>query len=136
MTTVTVKLNRLRMAPRKVRLVIDLVRGLKVAAAKAQLAALPNRAAQAVAKLLKSAEAAAKDRGLATESLWISRVVCDQGPALKRRQISSRGRASLIKKFYSHVTLSVSDEAPKGRAQRRQSKAQSSENNLRSKSQA
>lgn len=115
MAAVTVTLMRLRQAPRKVRLVVDLVRGKKVADAEAQLMALPKRAAGPVAKLLKSAEAAAKDRGLTTSNLWIQGAFCDQGAALKRRQLNSRGRASMIKKFYSHVTLTVSDDAPKGR---------------------
>lgn len=116
MSAVTVKLMRLRQAPRKVRLVVDLIRGTRVRDAEAQLMALPKRAALPVAKLLKSAETAAKEQGLDTNALWISTAFCDQGSALKRRQINSRGRASMVKKFYSHITLTVTDVTPKGRA--------------------
>lgn len=115
MSAVTVKLMRLRQAPRKVRLVVDLIRGTRVRDAEAQLMALPKRAALPVAKLLKSAETAAKEQGLDTNALWITAAFCDQGSALKRRQINSRGRASMVKKFYSHITLTVTDDALKGR---------------------
>ena len=111
MSVVTVKIQRLRQAPRKVRLIIDLVRGLRVAQARQQLAVLSKRAALPVNKLLASAAAAAKSQGLDGDALWIKTVSCDQGTALKRRRLNSRGRASLVKKFYSHVTLTVSDEA-------------------------
>lgn len=115
MAAITVKLMRLRQAPRKVRLVIDLVRGQRLAVARAQLAALPKRAAQPVNKLLASAENAATARGLDNNALWIKTVTCDQGAALKRRRLNSRGRSSLVKKFYSHVTLTVSDDKQKGK---------------------
>lgn len=117
MAEVTVKLNQLRQAPRKVRLVIDVVRGAAVDQALNQLAVMPQQAAVSVRKLLASGVAAAKQQGLDEQTLRIAQVYCDQGAALKRRQINSRGRASMIKKFTSHITMTLSDApARKGRS--------------------
>jgi len=109
MADVTVKLRFLRQAPRKVRLVTDLVRGRAVTDALTQLSVMDQRAAQPVRKLLLSGVAAARSRGLNEGTLSISRVLTDQGPSLKRRLINSRGRSSTIKKLMSHVTITLSD---------------------------
>lgn len=118
MTQVYVKLAHLRTAPRKVRLVIDVIRGTKTDAALDQLAIMPQRAAGPIRKLVLAAIDAAKAKGLTDDKLWIQSVRCDQGPALKRRLINSRGRASMIKKFTSHIHLTVTDQkqARKGRS--------------------
>lgn len=115
MADVTVKLNHFRQAPRKIRLVIDLIRGSKVEAALNSLAVLPKRAALPIRKLLQSAVAAAKSRDLTLTDLRISSATCDQGPALKRRRINARGRSSQVKKFLSHVTLTISDVNKSGK---------------------
>ncbi|MBI4175173.1 50S ribosomal protein L22 [Candidatus Berkelbacteria bacterium] len=109
MAEVTVRLRYLRQAPRKVRRVADLLRGQPVTVALDQLTMTRLASARPLAKLLHSAVAAATDHRLATEHLIIRQVRCDQGPALKRRQINARGRASQIKKYLTHVTLTVSD---------------------------
>ncbi len=114
MAHVTVRLHFLRQATRKVRLVTDLIRGRAADLAINQLAFLPKRAALPVAKLLKSGVAAAKERGLG-DDLWISQVLTDQGPALKRRLINSRGRSSQLKKFTTHIVLTLSDVKQKTR---------------------
>lgn len=117
MADVTVRLRHLHQAPRKVRLVIDVVRGVPAQRALDQLAVMPQESAQIVRKLLVSGIAAAKQKGLNDQELRVAAVYCDQGPALKRRQINSRGRASMIKKFLSHITLTLSDvPAKKGRS--------------------
>lgn len=109
MAYVTVRLRYLRIATRKVRLVTDLIRGARAQAALEQLVILPKRAAGPVSKLLKSGLAAAKERGLEPDGLRIERLTADQGPALKRRLINARGRASQVKKFMTHVTLTLTD---------------------------
>lgn len=113
MTQVTVELKYLRHAPRKVRRVIDAVRGKDVDLALAELAHLPVRAAHPVRKLLVSAVAAAKAKELPEHDLVIASISCDQGSALKRRRMNSRGRASLVKKLTSHVKMTVTDKAKK-----------------------
>ncbi len=117
MADVTVQLNQLRHAPRKVRLVIDVVRGAPVEQALHQLAVMPQLAAHAVRKLVVSGVAAAKQKGLDEQKLRIATVYCDQGSALKRRLTNSRGRSTMMKKFTSHITLTLSDSpARKGRS--------------------
>ena len=113
MASVTVRLSNLRQATRKVRLVTDLIRGQETKQALAQLAVLPKRAALPVAKLMKSGVAAAKQQGLADDQLWVREIRTDQGPALKRRLINSRGRSSLMKKFTTHITLTLSEDSSK-----------------------
>lgn len=109
MARVTVRLRYLRSAPRKVRLITDLIRGAIAQAALTQLAVVPKRAAQPVRKLLVAGLAAARDKGLKDTDIWIEAVRTDQGPALKRRRLNSRGRASQVKKFTTHITLTLSD---------------------------
>lgn len=116
MAEITVKLRFLRQAPRKVRLITDLIRGRQVQDALIQLSVMEQRAANPVRKLLLSGIAAARTQGLDQDALKIVTILADQGPALKRRLINSRGRASMVKKFMSHVTLTLSDKQPgKGR---------------------
>lgn len=114
----TVKLNYLRMAPRKVRAVADLVKGLSVNEAEAQLMMQPRRAAKPLLKLLRSAVSAAKAKGkmdmskLALESFRV-----DGGPMLKRYMPRAQGSMSEIQKKMSHVTLTLY-ENPKAKNNR------------------
>lgn len=119
MAEVTVKLRYLRQAPRKVRFVIDVIRGYQAAAALDQLRVMPQTAAHPVRKLLVSALAAARGQGLNEETLKITRLSCDQGSALKRRRLNSRGRASLVKKFTSHITLTLADTGTPTKSRRK-----------------
>lgn len=109
MSQVTVSLQHLRTAPRKVRQVIDVVRNLPAEVALHQLTAMPQRAAHPVRKLLVSGISAARSHGLTEDHLRITSIICDQGPALKRRRLNSRGRASMVKKFTSHISLTLTD---------------------------
>jgi len=100
------KLRYLRMSPRKVRLVSDLVRGMDVEHAKRQLQFSPRRAAPAVHKLLNTAIANAKHNfSKSEESLYIKKIVVDQGPTYKRFRPTGRGFVSPLKKRTSHVTI-------------------------------
>ena len=99
-----------RISPRKVRLVVDLIRGKKVSEALAILRYTPQRASGAVAKVLKSAAANAEHNLQADrDELFIKRAFVDQGPTLKRFQARAMGRADLQRKRTSHITIVVSD---------------------------
>lgn len=105
------KLNYLRIAPRKVRLVADLLSGLSANEAEAQLLLLRKRAVPPILKLLRSAVANAKNnRKLDAEKLYIESVRVDQGPMLKRYLPRARGSASPIQKKMSHVTLVLTEK--------------------------
>lgn len=114
----TVKLNYLKMAPRKVQAVAGLVRGLSVNEAEAQLMFQPRRAAKPLLKLLRSAVAAAKARGkLNMNKLYLETIRVDRGPMLKRYMPRAQGSMSEIQKKMSHVTLVLS-ENPKAKNSR------------------
>lgn len=105
---VKVYLRNLRIAPRKVRLVADLVRGLKADEALEQLRYMPKRSAGPVMKLLKSAiAAAANDHKIAKEDLFISKLTVDDGMILKRSMPHAMGRAFSILKRTSTVTIEL-----------------------------
>jgi len=99
------------MAPRKARLVVDLIRGRQVAEAFNILKFTPRSASRVVEKVLKSAVANAENLEIGDpDDLWVTRVYVDGGPILKRFTARSMGRANPIKKRTSHITVVV---APK-----------------------
>ena len=101
----------IRISPRKVKIVIDLIRGKKVDEALAILMYTPKSAAPVVEKLLRSAIANAENNlGMDHESLYVAEVFANQGPTLKRYWARSHGRADTILKRTSHITV-VLDEA-------------------------
>jgi len=113
---ITVKLNNLRTAPRKVRQVVDLVRGKKVLEAQSLLTFTVNKSARSVLKLLDSALATVKnDLHLDESNLFISKITVDEGPKLKRWHPMSRGRAYPIIKRSSHIAITLSDKNPKAK---------------------
>jgi large subunit ribosomal protein L22 len=102
----TAKISFLRMAPRKVRSVGDLIKGLPVNEAEAQLLMQTRRPSKPLLKLLRSAVANAKNNKVAdTQHLFVSSVRVDGGPMLKRMLPRARGSASPIQKKMSHVTI-------------------------------
>ena len=104
----TATLRYLRMAPRKVRSVGDLVKGLSVNDAEAQLLVQRRRPAKALLKLLRSAVANAKtNQKLNADHLFIENIRVDGGPMLKRILPRARGSASPIEKKMSHVTITL-----------------------------
>ena len=116
---VKVRLNNLRTAPRKVRLVADLVRGKKLAEAQSILSFTVNKSARDVLKLLNSAVASAKhDFQLNETNLYVSRIMVDEGPKLKRWHPMSRGRAYPIIKRTSHIVLILSELNPTVKAEK------------------
>ncbi|HLW61489.1 MAG TPA: 50S ribosomal protein L22 [bacterium] len=99
-----------RISPRKVRPVMDLIKGKAVDEALAVLQFSPNRASRAVAKVVKSAAANAENNlELARDTLHVSRAYVDSGPSTRRMQARARGRADVIKKRSSHITVVVSE---------------------------
>lgn len=110
----TAKLNNLRMSPRKIRLVIDLIRGMKAQKALTQLTFSKKHAARPVLKLLQSAIANAKhNHEMDEENLKISRVFVDGGSILYRWMPRAMGRATPIRKRTSHITLVLEGESAK-----------------------
>ena len=97
------------MAPRKVRLVIDVVRGMAAVEAEAQLIMMKKRAAPAVLKLLRSAMANAKDLKLASAKLKVSVIRVDQGSTLKRVLPRAKGVATPIHKMSSHISITLAE---------------------------
>ena len=94
------------MSPRKVRLVVDAVRGMAVEPALAQLTFMSRAAARPVKKLLESAIANAEHNfKLDREGLYIKAALVNQGPTLKRWRPRAMGAAAPILKRTSHVTL-------------------------------
>lgn len=108
---VKVQLNNLRIAPRKTRLVADLIRNKNLADARAVLEFTVKRPSEPLLKLLNSAAASARnDFKLDEANLYISKVTVDGGPILKRSFPMSRGRAYPIMKRTSHITLVLSEK--------------------------
>jgi large subunit ribosomal protein L22 len=104
----TATLRYLKMAPRKVRSVGDLVKGLSVNDAEAQLLVQRRRPAKALLKLLRSAVANAKsNQKFDPEHLFVASVRVDGGPMLKRILPRARGSADPIQKKMSHVTITL-----------------------------
>lgn len=107
---VTAKLRYLRIAPRKVRLVADLIRGKNVEEATHILNFVRKRAAKPILKLLNSAIAnATHNFQLKKENLYIAKITVDEGPKLKRWRPRARGIAYEIQKKTSHVTLVLAE---------------------------
>jgi large subunit ribosomal protein L22 len=102
------KVTDIHIAPRKVRVVVDLIRGKDIEDALALLRFLPKRAAEVVGKVVKSAAANAEHNfELNRDRLYVSQAYVDAGPTLKRFQPRQRGQAFQIKKRSSHITVVV-----------------------------
>lgn len=100
-----------RIAPRKVRVVIDLIRGKNVGEAFAILKFTPKIGAQVIEKVLKSAVANAENNfNMDVDRLYISAAYVDQGPTMKRVHPRSRGQAFKILKRTSHITVVVEEK--------------------------
>jgi len=103
------KLSYIRMAPRKIRVVLDAIREKPVEIALAQLSLSDRRAAGLVHKLLASAVAnVGHGADVDTSDLYVSAAWADQGPTLRRFRPRAMGRATRINKKTSHVTVVVS----------------------------
>jgi len=96
----------IRMSPRKVRYVTDLVRGKKVGDALDILTFTPRRASQVVSRLIKSAIAnAGQNESVDVDTLYVKKIFVDGGPTLRRFRPRPMGRATRVRKRSSHITV-------------------------------
>ena|SRR3989338_5803471 len=110
---VIAKLRYYRQSPRKVRLIVDLVRGLTTGEAVAQLRHLNKKAAEPLIKLINSGVANARNNfNLAGDNLFISQILVDEGPSLKRWLPRAHGRATQLRKRSAHVKLVLAEIKP------------------------
>jgi large subunit ribosomal protein L22 len=126
--TVIAKLRYLRIAPRKVRLMADLIRGKRIEEAQNILNFKVKKTSLPLLKLLKQAVANAKNNFQLDESnLYIAKILVDEGPKYKRWRARARGRAEEIQKKTSHITVILDEivkkppkesKLPKGRAKK------------------
>lgn len=104
------KLRFARIAPQKVRLIADEVRGMPVEQALEMLQLSTKKASQVVRKLLESAVANAEhNEGADIDELKVATIMVDEGPTLKRMKPRARGSADRIFKRTSHLTIRVAD---------------------------
>ncbi|CVH78349.1 50S ribosomal protein L22 [Clostridiales bacterium CHKCI006] len=100
----------IRIAPRKVRLVVDLVRGKQVQEALAILEYTNKNASPAVSKVVKSAAAnAVNNQMMDADKLYIKEIYVDEGPTLKRYTTKAKGSGAQILKRTSHITCVVAE---------------------------
>ena len=105
-------LKYLRISPRKVSILCDLIRGKDIKTATAYLMQTPKAASEPMLKLLKSAVANAENNnGMDVEKLYVSTAIANPGPPLKRGMPRARGRYNRILKRTTHITLGVSEKA-------------------------
>lgn len=113
MVDVKAKLNYYRIAPRKARLVADLIRGKRVDEALIQIAFLKKKSSPAIAKLLKSAISNAKHNykmEAGNANLYIKEIRVDEGPAHKRYRRIWHGMAHPFKRRTSHITVVLAEQ--------------------------
>ncbi len=116
MTEAQAVLRFVRVAPRKAKPVIDMIRGQQVPLALAMLKHTPRHAARVVEKLLRSAVANAEQKEMGdSESMVISKAFVDCGPTYKRFRARSMGRANAIQKRTSHITVAVTAPVREGK---------------------
>jgi large subunit ribosomal protein L22 len=108
---VRARLRFVRVAPRKAQLVADLIRGKGSEEALNILNFTKKAAAKILIKVLKSALAnATQKKTIDVDRLYIKKVTIDQGPTMKRFQPRALGRATMIRKRTSHITLILDEE--------------------------
>ncbi len=101
-----------RISPRKVKIVLDLIKNKNIDEAYGILRYTPKAASEILFKLLRSAEANATNdpnKGLNRDELYVAEAFANQGPILKRIMPRAQGRANRIKKRTSHITLVVKE---------------------------
>jgi large subunit ribosomal protein L22 len=110
---IKVSAKYLAVSPQKSRLVAPLLAGKNLEEALAYLGYETKYIARPMAKLIKSAQASAEEKGLDKDKLVIKQVTVDAGPIGKKQRIRARGRADLQKRRTSHITVILSEEETK-----------------------
>ena len=105
----TAKVTFVRIAPRKVKIVLNLIRNKPCDEAMAILKYTPKAACEPLYKLLKSAMANAEMKNMDVSRLYVAACSVDQGPTLKRIRARDKGRAYRINKKTSHINISVKE---------------------------
>ncbi len=112
---VKAKARFIRMSPKKVRLVADLVRGMDVDKAEAQLKFTRKAASRPVLKVIQSARANAEHNfKLTPEALFVKTIMVDGGPVLDRWIPRAFGRATPVRKRTSHITVVLDERTKEG----------------------
>jgi large subunit ribosomal protein L22 len=108
---VQAKLRHYRMAPRKTRLVTDMIKGMDVEQALNVLKVTRKKCAPVIHKLVESAVANAAQRGdMDVDALYIRKAYVDEGPTMRRFMPRAMGRATRINKRSCHITVVLDDE--------------------------
>lgn len=118
MKDVTAQLNMYRQSPRKVRLVVDSIRGKKVADAKNILDFTIKRATSPLHKLLNSAIANAKNLGVEEGSLFVKEISVDGGKILYRSLPAARGSAHPMRKRTSNIKIVLAEKQEKAKSKK------------------
>jgi large subunit ribosomal protein L22 len=106
----TAKLSMFRSTPRKTRLVADLIRGKNVADAEAILKFTDRRTSKPILKLLQSAKAnAVNNHDMFEDTLFVSKIMVNEGPRIKRYLPRARGRADMLMKRTCHIEVTLDE---------------------------
>ncbi|MBO5698381.1 MAG: 50S ribosomal protein L22 [Bacteroidaceae bacterium] len=103
------KVTFVRIAPRKVKIVLNLIRNKPCDEAMAILKYTPKAACEPLYKLLKSAMANAENKNMDVTRLYVAACSVDQGPTLKRIRARDKGRAYRINKKTSHINITLKE---------------------------
>lgn len=107
---ITAKMRMIRISPRKVRIISDLIRKKNVNEAMGLLTYMPQKASVILKKLLDSAIANAKQKKYVDiDNLYVKTIMVDGGPVLKRFLPRAMGRATKVRKRMSHITLTLDE---------------------------
>ena len=98
-----------KISPTKARQILRLIQGTKAGDALYQLKFIPKRSARIVEGVLKSALANAEQKGLDLDSLYIKKAVADEGPIYKKWLPRAHGRATMMRKRTSHITIELQE---------------------------
>jgi len=137
MAQVTAKLNSLRIAPRKVRAVANLLRGKDVSTALAQLEHYIKKSSKPLKKLLDSAIANAENNfNMVKDNLYVKELMVNEGVKLKRFRAKGFGRAAPLQKKTSHITITLDERTPGLRREKTtvKSKKEATEEKIKSES--
>jgi large subunit ribosomal protein L22 len=103
-----------RISPLKARQVLRIIQGMKAGDALYQLKFIPKKAARIVEGVLKSAIANAEQKGLNLDRLYIKKAVADNGPMYKKWIPRAHGRATMVRKRTSHITIVLEERKEEG----------------------